>query len=337
MARRGDGMKDVVIYQTDHGSINVTVEQDNVWLSQKQMSLLFDTSPDNIGLHLKRIYSEGELDEMATTEDSSVVQREGRRHVTRQIKHYNLDAIISVGYRVNSKKGVQFRQWATGVLRQHLLRGYTLNQKRFEDNARELEKALLLIRKTAESPALSRESGKGLVDVVTSYTRTFLWLWRYDEGLLTEPSGQEGGVLPTIEEARQIIALLRADLIHRGEAGSLFGQERGDSFLSILGNLDQSAFGQPAYPTVEAKAAHLLYFVIKNHPFSDGNKRSAALLFLDFLNRNGRLVREDGTLVVNDVGLAALALLVAESDPKDKDVLIRLIMNMLAANLANPD
>ncbi|MDA8119657.1 MAG: virulence protein RhuM/Fic/DOC family protein [Gammaproteobacteria bacterium] len=330
-------MKDVVIYQTDHGSINVTVEQDNVWLSQRQMGELFETSPENILMHLRNIYRENELGEEATAKNFLVVQTEGIRQVRRQVKHYNLDAIISVGYRVNSKKGVQFRQWATGVLRQHLLRGYTLNQKRFEDNARELEKALLLIRKTAESPALSRESGKGLVDVVTSYTRTFLWLWRYDEGLLTEPSGQEGGVLPTIEEARQIIALLRADLIHRGEAGSLFGQERGDSFLSILGNLDQSAFGQPAYPTVEAKAAHLLYFVIKNHPFSDGNKRSAALLFLDFLNRNGRLVREDGTLVVNDVGLAALALLVAESDPKDKDVLIRLIMNMLAANLANPD
>nr|EES54025.1 MAG: Death-on-curing family protein [Leptospirillum ferrodiazotrophum] len=330
-------MKDVVIYQTDHGSINVTVEQDNVWLSQRQMGELFETSPENILMHLRNIYRENELGEEATAKNFLVVQTEGSRKVRRQVKHYNLDAIISVGYRVNSKKGVQFRQWATGVLRQHLLRGYTLNQKRFEDNARELEKALLLIRKTAESPALSRESGKGLVDVVTSYTRTFLWLWRYDEGLLTEPSGQEGGVLPTIEEARQIIALLRADLIHRGEAGSLFGQERGDSFLSILGNLDQSAFGQPAYPTVEAKAAHLLYFVIKNHPFSDGNKRSAALLFLDFLNRNGRLMREDGTLVVNDVGLAALALLVAESDPKDKDVLIRLIMNMLAANLANPD
>ena len=330
-------MKDVVIYQTDHGSINVTVEQDNVWLSQRQMGELFETSPENILMHLRNIYRENELGEEATAKNFLVVQTEGSRQVRRQVKHYNLDAVISVGYRVNSKKGVQFRQWATGVLRQHLLRGYTLNQKRFEDNARELEKALLLIRKTAESPALSRESGKGLVDVVTSYTRTFLWLWRYDEGLLTEPSGQEGGVLPTIEEARQIIALLRADLIHRGEAGSLFGQERGDSFLSILGNLDQSAFGQPAYPTVEAKAAHLLYFVIKNHPFSDGNKRSAALLFLDFLNRNGRLVREDGTLVVNDVGLAALALLVAESDPKDKDVLIRLIMNMLAANLANPD
>jgi hypothetical protein len=330
-------MKDIMIYQTNRGSVEVTVEQDNVWLSQKQMSLLFDTSTDNIGLHLKRIYSEGELDEVSTTEESSVVQLEGRRHVIRQIKHYNLDAIISVGYRVNSKKGVQFRQWATGVLKQHLLQGYTLNQKRFEDNARELEKALLLIRKTAESPVLSAESGKGLVDVVTRYTRTFLWLQRYDEGLLTEPSGQEGGVLPTPEEARQSIALLRADLISRGEAGNLFGQERGDSFLSILGNLEQSVFGQPAYPTMEAKAAHLLYFIIKNHPFSDGNKRSAALLFLDFLNRNGRLMREDGSPVVNDVGLAALALLVAESNPKDKDVLIRLIMNMLAANVSSED
>ena len=330
-------MKDIVIYQTDRGSVEVAVEQENVWLSQKQMSLLFDTSTDNIGLHLKRIYSEGELDEVSTTEESSVVQLEGRRHVTRQVKHYNLDAIISVGYRVNSKKGVQFRQWASGVLKQHLLRGYTVNQKRFEDNARELEKALLLIQKTAESPALSMESGRGLVDVVTHYARTFLWLQRYDEGLLMEPSGQAGGVLPTIEEARQSIATLRTDLISRGEAGNLFGQERGDSFLSILGNLDQSAFGEPAYPTVEAKAAHLLYFIIKNHPFSDGNKRSAALLFLSFLNRNGRLMREDGNPVVNDVGLAALALLVAESDPKDKDVLVRLIMNMLAMNHSNED
>lgn len=330
-------MKDVAIYQTDHGAIEVTVEQDNVWLTQRQMSLLFETSTDNISLHLKRIYSEGELAEESTTEESSVVQVEGRRHVTRRVKHYNLDAIISVGYRVNSKKGVQFRQWSTGILKQHLLRGYTIHRKRFEDNARELEKALLLIQRTAESAALSSESGRGLVDVVTRYTHTFLWLQRYDEGLLTEPSGQEGGVLPTIEEARQSIATLRTDLISRGEAGNLFGQERGESFLSILGNLDQSAFGQPAYSTVEAKAAHLLYFIIKNHPFADGNKRSAALLFLVFLNRNDRLMGDDGSPVVNDVGLAALALLVAESDPKDKDVLIRLIMNMLAKNFSSHD
>lgn len=327
-------MDEIAIYQTDRGSIEVMVEQDNVWLTQKQMSLLFDTSTDNISLHLKRIYSEGELDEEATTEESSVVQKEGRRHVIRKVKHYSLDAVISVGYRVNSKKGVQFRQWATGILKEHLVRGYTLSRKRFEDNARELEKALLLIQKTAVSRTLSSDSGRGLVDVVTHYTRTFLWLQRYDEGLLTEPSGEEGGVLPDIDEARQSIATLKTDLISRGEAGNLFGQERGDAFLSILGNLDQNAFGQAAYPTVESKAAHLLYFIIKNHPFADGNKRSAALLFLDFLNRNGRLMREDGSPIVNDVGLAALALLVAESDPKEKDVLIRLVMNMLSVNVS---
>ena len=194
-------MKDVVIYKSDHGSINVTLEQDNVWLSQRQMGKLFETSPENVLMHLQNTFRENELGEEATAKNFLVVQTEGSRQVRRQVKHYNLDAVISVGYRVNSKKGVQFRQWATGVLRQHLLRGYTLNQKRFEDNARDLEKALLLIRKTAESPALSMESGKDLVDVVTRYTRTFLWLQRYDEGRLTEPSGQEGGLLPTNQES----------------------------------------------------------------------------------------------------------------------------------------
>ena len=142
-------MKDVIIYQTDHGSINVTVEQDNVWLSQRQMGELFETSPENVLMHLQNIYRENELGEEATAKNFLVVQTEGSRQVRRQVKHYNLDAIISVGYRVNSKKGVQFRQWSTGVLKQHLLQGCTLNQKRFEDNARELEKGLLLIRKTA--------------------------------------------------------------------------------------------------------------------------------------------------------------------------------------------
>ncbi|MHB1666072.1 RhuM family protein [Thiomonas sp.] len=322
-------MTEVAIYQTDQGAIEVKLEKESIWLTQRQMGELFDTSTDNIGLHLKRIFAESELDEIATTEESSVVQQEGDRRITRRVRHYNLDAVISVGYRVNSKKGVQFRQWATRLLKQHLLQGYTLNQQRFEANARELKAALRLIGKTADSAALSTDSGRGLVEVVTRYTRTFLWLQRYDEGLLAEPTGQPGGILPTAEEARQSIAALKTDLLARGEAGGLFGQERDDGLVAILGNLDQSAFGEAAYPTVEAKAAHLLYFVIKNHPLSDGNKRSAALLFLEFLQRNGRLIRPDGSPVVNDVGLAALALLVAESNPRDKDVLIRLIMNML--------
>lgn len=167
------------------------------------------------------------------------------------------------------------------------------------------------------------------VDVVVRYTQTFLWLQRYDEGLLTAPAGSPGGVLPTLDEARAAIARLKTDLMARGEASELFGRERGDAFAALLGNLDQTVFGEPAYPTVETKAAHLLYFVIKNHPFADGNKRSGAFLFVDFLARNGRLLR-NGEPVINDVGLAALALLVAESDAKNKDVMIRLIENMLA-------
>ena len=246
------------------------------------------------------------------------------------MEHFNLDAIISVGYRVNSKRGVLFRQWATRTLREHLTRGYTLDRHRFEQNAKELEAALVLIRKTAQTPELTLDAGRGLAEIVARYAQTFLWLQRYDEGLLADPVTQTGGRLPSLNEALASLATLKADLIQRKEATALFAQERGDSFAALLGNLDQTVFGEPAYPSIEAKAAHLLYFVIKNHPFSDGNKRSGAFLFVDFLHRNGRLFGPDGNPVINDVGLAALALLVAESDPAQKETLIRLIMNMLA-------
>lgn len=244
------------------------------------------------------------------------------------VRFYNLDVIISVGYRVKSRQGTRFRQWATGVLREHLTRGYSLDRQRFERNAAELEAALALVRKAAAGETLTAAQGRGLVDVIARYTQTFLWLQRYDEGLLTAPAGSPGGALPTLTEARAAIARLKADLMARGEASDLFGQERGDAFAAILGNLEQTVFGKPAYPTIETKAAHLLYFVIKNHPFSDGNKRTGAFLFVDFLARNGRLMR-GGEPVINDVGLAALALLVAESHAKNKDVMIHLIENML--------
>lgn len=322
---------EVLVYEAPDGGVRVEVklDRDTVWLTQRQMADLFDTSTDNVGLHLKNVFADDELDEAATTEDFSVVQSEGKRRVRRQVKHYNLDAIISVGYRVNSRRGVRFRQWATNTLRDHLVQGYTLNQQRFEHNARELEAALALVRKAADAEALSTDQGRGLVDVIARYTQTFLLLQRYDEGLLVEPKGIAGGVLPHASEARTAIARLKRDLIGRGEASDLFGREREEGLAALLGNLDQSVFGEPAYPTVEAKAAHLLYFVIKNHPFSDGNKRIGSYLFVEFLHRNGRLIR-NGEAVINDVGLAALALLVAESAPKDKEVMVRLVMNMLA-------
>lgn len=321
----------IEIYQSADGQTQVEVrfDTDTVWLSQAQMAQLFDTSTDNISLHLKNIYAEAELEEKTTTEDYSVVRAEGKRQVTRQIKHYNLDAVLSVGYRVKSKNATQFRRWATARLKDYLLKGYALNQQRLQQNAAELEQALRLIQKTAASPELTVESGRGLVDIVSRYTHTFLWLQQYDAGLLQEPSGENGGVLPSVQEARTALHTFKQQLIARGEATELFAREREDGFAALLGNLEQSIFGAPAYPTIESKAAHLLYFVVKNHPFADGNKRSGAFLFVDFLHRNRRLLRADGEPVINDTGLAALTLLVAESAPAQKDTLIRLIMHML--------
>ena len=320
---------EIVIYEGGEARVEVRVEHENVWLSLQQLADLFGRDKSVISRHLRNIFASGELDREATVAKNATVQREGEREVVRDIEYFNLDVIISVGYRVNSTRATRFRQWATRVLREHLTQGYSLDRQRFEHNAAELEAALALVKKAAAGETLTAELGRGLVDVIARYTQTFLWLQRYDEGLLTAPAGSPGGVLPTLAEAHAAIARLKADLMARGEASDLFGRERGDAFAAILGNLEQTVFGEPAYPSVEAKAAHLLYFVIKNHPFSDGNKRSGAFLFVDFLARNGRLIR-NGAPVINDVGLAALALLVAESDARNKDVMIRLIENMLA-------
>ncbi len=236
---------EVLVYEAADGSARVDVRLDRgtVWLTQRQMAELFETTPENVLMHLKNIFAEGELDEPATAKDFLVVQTEGRRQVRRSLKHYNLDAIISVGYRVNSRRGVRFRQWATGVLREHLTQGFSLDRERFARNAAELETALQLVKKAAAGEALTTDQGRGLVEVIARYTQTFLWLQRYDEGLLTTPPGSRGGVLPTPEEARAAIARLKADLMARGEASDLFGRERGDAFAALLGSLEQTVFG----------------------------------------------------------------------------------------------
>jgi len=315
---------DIAIYQADNGPVEVRLQGDSVWLRQEQMTQLFGRERSVITKHIKNIFAEEELEEKSNVQNLHIAGSD------KPVKFYNLDVIISVGYRVKSVQGTRFRQWATTVLRQHLTQGYSLNRQRLEANAQELEAALLLVRKIAQNPELPQEAGRGLLDVVTRYARTFLLLQRYDEGLLTDPPQQSGGTLPTPAQARAALAQLKNDLMERGEATDLFARERGNGLDALLGNLDQSVFGEPAYPTVEAKAAHLLYFVIKNHPFADGNKRSGAFLFVDFLARNARLLDANGQPVINDIGLAALALLVAESDPSQKETLIRLIMNMLA-------
>ncbi|WP_348762087.1 RhuM family protein [uncultured Salinisphaera sp.] len=329
-----DDKQALLFFEADNNTVEVRLDtlQETVWLTQRQMAALFDKDVRTVSEHIQNVYDERELKRDPTIRKFRIVRQEGQRQVRRDIEHYNLDVIISVGYRVKSQRGVQFRQWATRILREHLLQGWTLARQRFEANADELEAAMSLLRKTAQSPALDMTASRGLVDIAARYAQTFLLLQRYDEGLLTEPRAQSGGELPKLEVARRALADLKADLIARGEATELFARERGDGLDALLANLNQSVFGEPAYPSVEAKAAHLLYFVIKNHPFADGNKRSAAFLFVDFLYRNDRLINAEGESIINDVGLAALTLLVAESDPSAKETMIRLVMNMLATD-----
>ena len=322
-------MSDIAIYTNSSGHVEVTIEQDSVWLNLNQLSLLFQRDKSVISRHIRNIFIEHELERASVVANFATTANDGKNY---QVEHFNLDVIISIGYRVKSQEGVRFRQWATRLLKQHLTQGYTLNQQRLQENSHALEAALRLVKRTAESQALTLETGRGLVDIITRYTHTFLWLQRYDEGLLSEPTGIIGGQLAPLDVARHAISVLKSDLIAKGEASPLFGMERDEGLSAIWGNLEQSIFGEPAYPSIEAKAAHLLYFIIKNHPLTDGNKRTAAFLFVDFLHRNQRLFDENGSPIINDIGLAALALLVAESRPDDKDILIKLIMTMLSSS-----
>ncbi len=319
----------IEIYQAEDGQteIQVRLEEDTLWLSQAQMVELFGVNKSGISRHIKNIFKSGELIRDSVVAKFATTAADQK---TYQVEYFNLDAIISVGYRVNSIKGTRFRIWATQRLKEYLVQGYSVNRKRFQQNAEELQQALNLIRKAAQAPELASDMGRGLIDIMGRYTQTFLWLQQYDEGLLKDPKGQTGGVLPTPDKAMASLMELKGQLMGRDEASDFFARSsKPDSLAGIFGNLDQTVFGEPAYPTIESKAAHLLYFVVKNHPFIDGNKRSGAFLFVDFLHRNGRLLDTAGQPVINDTGLAALTLLVAESAPNQKDTIIKLIMNLL--------
>jgi len=332
---------EVVLYDTPDGHVSVDVrfERETVWLTQRQMAEVFDTSSDNVSLHLKTIYSSRELDAQSTAEDFSVVQAEGRRQVRRSIKHYNLDAIISVGYRVNSKQAVRFRQWATRVLREHLLRGYTLHERRLaERGLNEARDALDLLARTLRNQALVDDTGATVLQIIVGYADTWRLLLEYDENRLAAPSTN-----PTVREgqparglagkpldhadALAAIAALKGDLAKRGEASALFGKlKQDDALAAILGNIEQTMFGEPLYPSPEHRAAHLLYFIVKDHPFVDGNKRIGSLLLLLYLTQ------ENMAHAFNPQALTALTLLIAESRPSDKDLMVRLIVNLLVGS-----
>lgn len=325
---------EVIVYEEedDGPRVEVILGEDTVWLSLNQIADVFGRDKSVISRHLKAIFDSGELEREATVAENATVQTEGNRDVERRIAFYNLDAILAVGYRVNSRRGTQFRRWATDVLRRHLVDGITINQKRLEQRGREAERTLAVALETLRGHELISAGGQDVLAVVQRYFKSWELLRAYDEGTL--PAAPDGTTAPfrplSIQAAREAIRTLADDMAARGEALGLFGQERGDALEAILGQIEQTAFQRPVYPTVESRAAHLLYFVIKSHPLSDGNKRTASLLFLDYLRINGAFLASDGRPRFSDTALVALALLVATSDPKDKDIIIKLILNLLA-------
>ncbi len=319
-ASRGE----VVLYQSPDGAVelDVRLERESLWLSQRQMSLLFDKDTDTIGLHLRNIYREGELEESATTEESSVVQTDGNRRVKRRVRLFNLDAVISVGYRVKSLRGTQFRIWATRVLREHLVKGYTVNAARLRD----LRQIVRLVTDTAGRRDLAGDEAQALLTVLGDYGRALGLLDDYDHRRVNKPNSSGPArytLLP--EDARRIIFRLRECF----GGSTVFGVEKDKGLEGALGAIAQTFDGEELYPGLEEKAAHLLYFIVKNHAFADGNKRIAAALFLWYLERNGILLGDGGAPRISNGTLVALTLMIAESRPAEKDLLIRIVMHLL--------
>lgn len=310
----------IIIYQphADQPAVDVRLEGETVWLSQRQMSVLFDTSSDNVGLHLKNIYAERELLEEATTEDFSVVRQEGNRQVRRSVRHYNLDAIISVGYRVKSATATQFRIWATKRLREYLVQGYSINQQRLEQLGQIVE-----VMARADNHLVA-----GTGEVLSAYIPSLQALRDYDEGTLSdsESTGNAPVWQLTHADAQAIIARARSEF----PQDRLFGLENGDKLKSVVATIYQSFAGQDLYKTTEQKAANLLYLMVKDHPLVDGNKRSAAALFIEFLSRNNLLFSADGTPLVSNNGLAAMTLMVAMSNPQEKDLMVALVERLIS-------
>ena len=299
------------LYTSDDGHVRlqVALEQETVWLSLDQMTLLFERDKSVISRHIRKIFEEGELERAAVVAKNATTAADGK---TYQVDYYNLDVIISVGYRVKSRRGVQFRQWATQTLRQHLVQGYTLHEKRLQERGIEIGQALALLQQTLANQSLVNAEGAAVLAVVQDYAKSWSLLQGYDE-----------------QNVLAALAELKTALIAKGEATELFGQLRGDGLASAIATIEQGFGDSYFYPNIASRAAHLLYFVIKNHPLADGNKRSGAFLFLWYLRLNAPLLGKPVEQLITDNTLVALALLVAESLPAQKDLIIRLIEHFI--------
>ena len=322
-------MSEVVIYQMEDGKTNLEVQLDEetVWLNLNQIVALFGRDKSVVSRHINNIFREEELDRKAVVANFATTAADGK---TYQVNYFNLDVIISVGYRVKSVQGTLFRQWATRILRDHLVRGYTINQQRLEEQAEnllEMQRAVDLLSRTLEQQQLVSDVGKQVLQVITDYAYALSTLDRYDHGTLAleETSGPATFVLE-YDEAISVVRSMKA------EFGGLFGLEKDQGFRSALGAIYQTFDGKDVYPSIEEKAANLLYFIVKNHAFSDGNKRIAAAIFICFLAANNVLYRPDGGKRLADNALVALTLLIAESKPEEKDTIIRLVVNLINRN-----
>ena len=319
----------IIIYQTEDGQtqIDVRLENETVWLTQAQMVELFQTTKQNVSLHLNNLYKEGELKKEGTVKEYLTVQQEGKRNVSRKVKYYDLDVIISVGYRVKSKRGTAFRIWARNIIKDFLVKGYAVNEQIRKEQIADLRQLVGMLGRTIQNqPLLSNDETNALFEVVTDYTYALDTLDNYDYQRLTiDKTTKEEPFHATYGNAMGAINGLR----EKFGGSALFGNEKDDSFKSSIGQIYQTFGGEELYPSVEEKAAMLLYLVTKNHSFSDGNKRIAATLFLWFLNNNNVLYRKDGSKRIADNTLVALTLMIAESKTEEKDVMVKVVVNLI--------
>lgn len=303
--------------------LQVALEHETVWLSLQQLTELFGRDKSVISRHLKNIFDSNELQREAVVAKKATTAADGK---TYQVEYFNLDAIISVGYRVSSARATQFRQWATAVLKQHLVEGYTLNQRRLAERGIEFEQAVSLLSRTLANQQLVNDQGRAVLQVIGDYARSWSLLQGYDEQSLQEQSARQTDMRAlAMDDVLAAIAQLKTTLMAKGEATELFGQLRGDGLASAIATIEQGFADEWFYPNVASRAAHLLYFVIKNHPLADGNKRSGSFLFLWYLQLNQHLLARPVEQLINDNTLVALALLVAESLPEQKELMVRLV------------
>jgi len=320
---------EIIIYKTPQGpQLDVILEKQMVWLTQSQMATLFGILRPAITKHLNNILKEKELEETSVCSILEHTAPDGKKYKTR---FYNLDAIISVGYRVNSKRATQFRIWATKILKGYLVKGYAVNEKQLlttKEKFNELQNAISFLQEKSKHELLAGQE-KEILDLLSSYSKTLTLLEKYDTGSIAAMSGRKAKFILHSEDAEEIIINLKKELVEKKEASSFFGQPYGEKLEGIVKNLYQTFDRKELYPSLEDKAANLLYLIIKDHPFVDGNKRIASFLFIYFLDRNNYLYKDNGEKKINDNALVALALLIAVSDPREKDTMVKIITNLL--------